>query len=174
MKRILVLLAATAILIAFGIRAAERGARDVAPALGATGIGVKDLEVSTRFYEDVLGMKVLRRFELGYLNEVVLGFPEAAARNVVLMNWPHERNTRVRRQRRQTRLLRARSGAGHRANPRVTAARSIAKRNRSRRSTAPSSAWGAIRTTTSSSCWRDKARSDSRDNAEHCAHQDIR
>ena len=38
-----------------------------------SGIGVKDLESSTRFYTDVLGMKVLRRFELGYLNEVVMG-----------------------------------------------------------------------------------------------------
>ena len=64
------------------------------PALGAVGIGVKDLEASTRFYDDVLGMKVLRRFELGYLNEVVLGFPDGAGTNVVLMNWPKDTGRR--------------------------------------------------------------------------------
>jgi catechol 2,3-dioxygenase-like lactoylglutathione lyase family enzyme len=94
-KRILVLLAAVAISIAFGVRAADAvpGATS-RPALGATGIGVKDLDVSTRFYQDVLGMKVLRRFELGYLNEVVLGFPEDDGAHLVLMNWPGDATRR--------------------------------------------------------------------------------
>ena len=58
--------------------------------LGSVGIGVKDLDASIAFYGDVLGMKVLRRFELGYLNEVVLGFPDGTGANVVLMNWPND------------------------------------------------------------------------------------
>jgi catechol 2,3-dioxygenase-like lactoylglutathione lyase family enzyme len=63
---------------------------DAPNVLGSVGIGVKDLQRSIAFYGDVLGMKVLRRFELGYLNEVVLGFPEGSGTNVVLMNWPQE------------------------------------------------------------------------------------
>jgi catechol 2,3-dioxygenase-like lactoylglutathione lyase family enzyme len=88
MKRILLLLAAVALSIPIGVRAEAVPGATSLPALGATGIGVKDLDVSTRFYEDVLGMKVLRRFELGYLNEVVLGFPEDDGAHLVLMNWP--------------------------------------------------------------------------------------
>jgi catechol 2,3-dioxygenase-like lactoylglutathione lyase family enzyme len=63
---------------------------DAPNVLGSVGIGVKDLERSIAFYGDVLGMKVLRRFELGYLNEVVLGFPDGSGANVVLMNWPQD------------------------------------------------------------------------------------
>jgi len=91
----LVLLAA-ALATSF-VSTAHAAAADAAPAstssipiLGATGIGVKDLESSTRFYTAVLGMKVLRRFELGYLNEVVMGFGESGGANVVLMNWPND------------------------------------------------------------------------------------
>jgi len=89
MRRILVLLAAMATSIAFGVRAADAvPAMTFPPVLGATGIGVKDLDASARFYADVLGMRVLRRFELGYLNEVVLGFPDDNGAHLVLMNWP--------------------------------------------------------------------------------------
>jgi catechol 2,3-dioxygenase-like lactoylglutathione lyase family enzyme len=63
---------------------------DAPEVLGSVGIGVKDLGRSIAFYGDVLGMKVLRRFELGYLNEVVLGFPDGSGANVVLMNWPQD------------------------------------------------------------------------------------
>lgn len=91
----LVLLAAA---LAMSVVATEPAdAADAAPAsttptpmLGAVGIGVKDLESSTRFYTHVLGMKVLRRFELGYLNEVVVGLGEGGSANVVLMNWPND------------------------------------------------------------------------------------
>jgi catechol 2,3-dioxygenase-like lactoylglutathione lyase family enzyme len=62
--------------------------------LGSVGIGVKDLERSIKFYGDVLGMKVSRRFELGYLNEVVLGFSDGTGANVVLMNWPNDPSRR--------------------------------------------------------------------------------
>ena len=58
--------------------------------LGAVGIGVKNLDASIAFYSDVLGMQIVRRFELGYLNEVVLGLPGGAGTNVVLMNWPND------------------------------------------------------------------------------------
>jgi catechol 2,3-dioxygenase-like lactoylglutathione lyase family enzyme len=67
---------------------------DAPEVLGSVGIGVKDLERSIGFYGDVLGMKVLRRFELGYLNEVVLGFPDGTGANVVLMNWPNDSSRR--------------------------------------------------------------------------------
>ena len=56
----------------------------------AVGIGVADLEASTQFYQQVLGLEVRRTYELGYLNEVVLGFPGKPGAVVVLMNWPNE------------------------------------------------------------------------------------
>ncbi len=85
--------AALAISVLSTARAAAADAAPAAtavPMLGATGIGVKDLESSTRFYAAVLGMTVLRRFELGYLNEVVMGLGESGGANVVLMNWPND------------------------------------------------------------------------------------
>ena len=59
---------------------------------GATGIGVADLAASTKFYEDVLGLDVLRTYELGYLNEIVLGYAHADSEHavVVLMHWPDQ------------------------------------------------------------------------------------
>jgi hypothetical protein len=42
--------------------------------LGAVGRGVSDLARSTRFYEEILGVSVFRVYELGYINEKVLGF----------------------------------------------------------------------------------------------------
>lgn len=59
--------------------------------LGLTGIGVKDLEVSKAFYTEVLGMQVARTYELGYLNEIVLVYPEGKGGSLVLMNWPNDR-----------------------------------------------------------------------------------
>jgi len=56
--------------------------------MGAVGIGVADLEASTEFYQDVLDMEVVRTYELGYINEVVLGFPGGEGAVLVLMNWP--------------------------------------------------------------------------------------
>ena len=56
--------------------------------LGAMGIGVADLEVSKAFYADVLGLEVKRVYELGYINEIVMGYPEGDSAVVVLMNWP--------------------------------------------------------------------------------------
>ena len=56
--------------------------------MGAVGIGVADLQRSQNFYADVLGLKVLRTYELGYLNEIVMGFAHGEGAVVVLMNWP--------------------------------------------------------------------------------------
>ena len=54
------------------------------------GIGVADLGVSEEFYRDVLGLQVLRTYELGYLNEIVLGYEHGEGAVVVLMNWPEQ------------------------------------------------------------------------------------
>lgn len=59
--------------------------------LGLTGIGVKDLEASKAFYTEVLGMQVARTYELGYLNEIVLVYPEGRGGSLVLMNWPQDK-----------------------------------------------------------------------------------
>ena len=87
-------LAGGALSCSMATRAADAPAPTVAAAatevLGAVGIGVKSLDASIAFYGDVLGLQIVRRFELGYLNEVVLGFPGGAGTSVVLMNWPND------------------------------------------------------------------------------------
>lgn len=65
--------------------------------LGAVGIGVSDLAISSEFYQQVLGLKLLRTYELGYLDELILGYdgPKASQPNaavVVLMHWPDDAN----------------------------------------------------------------------------------
>jgi catechol 2,3-dioxygenase-like lactoylglutathione lyase family enzyme len=92
--RVLMCVALVATMVAANAADAPSPSADTPNALGSVGIGVKDLERSIGFYGDVLGMKVLRRFELGYLNEVVLGFPDGTGANVVLMNWPNDPSRR--------------------------------------------------------------------------------
>lgn len=58
--------------------------------LGAMGIGVSDLQRSTTFYTEVLGLEILRTYELGYIEEIVLGWPDSTGAVVVLMHWPGE------------------------------------------------------------------------------------
>jgi lactoylglutathione lyase len=53
--------------------------------LTAVGIGVSDLETSTAFYRDVLGMREVRRFKLDYMDEVMLAHEGRNA--VVLMRY---------------------------------------------------------------------------------------
>ena len=53
--------------------------------LTAVGIGVSDLERSTAFYRDVLGMQLQRTFELDYMDEVMLAHEGRNA--VVLMHY---------------------------------------------------------------------------------------
>ncbi|MEP7210085.1 MAG: VOC family protein, partial [Alphaproteobacteria bacterium] len=56
------------------------------PLLSAVGIGVSDLDRSVKFYTEVMGMKVLTKYDLSYIKEVVVGYPGAES-YVVLMHW---------------------------------------------------------------------------------------
>jgi lactoylglutathione lyase len=53
--------------------------------IGATGIGVSDLERSAEFYSKVLGMKRMQTFKLDYMDEIVLGHDGRNA--IVLMHY---------------------------------------------------------------------------------------
>jgi catechol 2,3-dioxygenase-like lactoylglutathione lyase family enzyme len=53
--------------------------------IGATGIGVSDLERSAKFYQDALGMVRARDIKLPHMDEIILTHPGRNA--VVLMNW---------------------------------------------------------------------------------------
>ena len=53
--------------------------------LTAVGIGVTDLDRSTAFYRDVLGMKVMQTFKVEYMDEVMLAHEGRNA--VVLMHY---------------------------------------------------------------------------------------
>jgi lactoylglutathione lyase len=54
--------------------------------LTAVGIGVADLDRSTRYYEEVLGMKKVRTFEVEDMNEVAL-VHEGGSNAVLLMHY---------------------------------------------------------------------------------------
>jgi lactoylglutathione lyase len=56
------------------------------PLLSAVGIGVSDLQKSTDFYVNVMGMEKVRTYELDYMNEVLLRYPENES-YIVLMHW---------------------------------------------------------------------------------------
>lgn len=56
------------------------------PQLSAVGIGVSDLEASTDFYVNVMGMEQVRTYELSYMDEVLLRYPENET-YIVLMHW---------------------------------------------------------------------------------------
>lgn len=56
------------------------------PLLSAVGIGVSDLERSTDFYVNVMGMEKVRTYELSYMNEVLLRYPDGES-YLVLMHW---------------------------------------------------------------------------------------
>ena len=53
--------------------------------IGATGIGVSDLERSADFYSKALGMKRMQTFKLDYMDEIVLGHEGRNA--IVLMHY---------------------------------------------------------------------------------------
>lgn len=53
--------------------------------LGATGIGVSDLQASAAFYKAALGLQEVRTFKLDYMDEIVLAHEGRNA--VVLMHW---------------------------------------------------------------------------------------
>jgi lactoylglutathione lyase len=56
------------------------------PLLSAVGIGVSDLAKSTDFYVNVMGMEKIRSYKLSYMDEEVLGYPDAES-YIVLMHW---------------------------------------------------------------------------------------
>lgn len=56
------------------------------PLLSAVGIGVSDLAKSTDFYVNVMGMEKIRSYHLDYMDEEVLGYPDAES-YIVLMHW---------------------------------------------------------------------------------------
>ncbi len=56
------------------------------PLLSAVGIGVSDLAKSTDFYVNVMGMEKIRSYKLSYMDEEVLGYPDAES-FIVLMHW---------------------------------------------------------------------------------------
>jgi lactoylglutathione lyase len=56
------------------------------PLMSAVGIGVSDLEKSAKFYTEVMGMQKVRTYELDYMNEILLRYPEGES-YLVLMHW---------------------------------------------------------------------------------------
>ena len=54
--------------------------------LSAIGIGVADLAASNKFYTEVLGMEYVTKFNLSYMDEIVLRFPGGGSA-IVLMQW---------------------------------------------------------------------------------------
>ena len=68
--------------------------------LGFVGIGVSDIDNSTKFYQDILGLDVIGTYDdvtvdnadgsESFLDEVVLGYKDKPGTLLVLMNWPND------------------------------------------------------------------------------------
>ena len=68
--------------------------------LGFVGIGVSDIQKSTKFYQDILGLDIIGTYDdvtvdnadgsESFLNEVVLGYKDKPGTLLVLMNWPND------------------------------------------------------------------------------------
>ena len=68
--------------------------------LGFVGIGVSNIEKSTKFYQDILGLDVIGTYDdvtvdnadgsESFLDEVVLGYKDKPGTLLVLMNWPND------------------------------------------------------------------------------------
>ena len=68
--------------------------------LGFVGIGVSNIEKSTKFYQDILGLNVIGTYDdvtvdnadgsKSFLDEVVLGYKDKPGTLLVLMNWPND------------------------------------------------------------------------------------
>ena len=69
--------------------------------LGFVGIGVSDIEKSTKFYQDILDLDVIGTYDditvdnadgsESFLDEVVLGYNNKPGTLLVLMNWPKDK-----------------------------------------------------------------------------------
>ncbi len=60
------------------------------PYFRSTGLGVSDLVRSVDFYTRVMGMEQVQTFELDYMDEVVVAFPDGNGghgHRLVLMHW---------------------------------------------------------------------------------------
>lgn len=60
--------------------------------IGAIGIAVSDLDQSTAFYTDVLGMVVLQTIEVPNVKQIVLGFEGVRGASVLLMKYTDGRS----------------------------------------------------------------------------------
>ena len=60
--------------------------------LTATGIAVSDLDASTNFYKDILGMVVHRTITLDIMVENILGFEGVRGTAILLMQYHDRRN----------------------------------------------------------------------------------
>ena len=68
--------------------------------LGFIGIGVSNIEKSTKFYQDILGLDIIGTYDditvdnadgsESFLDEVVLGYKNKPGTLLVLMNWPND------------------------------------------------------------------------------------
>ena len=68
--------------------------------LGFVGIGVSNIEKSTKFYQDILSLDVIGTYDdvtvdnadgsESFLDEVVLGYKDKPGTLLVLMNWPND------------------------------------------------------------------------------------
>ena len=69
--------------------------------LGFVGIGVSNIEKSTKFYQDILGLDIIGTYDditvdnadgsESFLDEVVLGYNNKPGTLLVLMNWPKDK-----------------------------------------------------------------------------------
>ena len=69
--------------------------------LGFVGIGVSNIEKSTKFYQDILGLDVIGTYDditvdnadgsESFLDEVVLGYNNKPRTLLVLMNWLNDK-----------------------------------------------------------------------------------
>jgi len=68
--------------------------------LGFVGIGVSNIDNSTKFYQDILGLDIIGTYDdvtvdnadgsESFLDEVVLGYKDKPGTLLVLMNWPND------------------------------------------------------------------------------------
>ena len=69
--------------------------------LGFVGIGVSDIEKSTKFYQDILSLDIIGTYDdisidnadgsESFLDEVVLGYNNKPGTLLILMNWPKDK-----------------------------------------------------------------------------------
>lgn len=71
---------------------ADKVVQEIKPYVSAAGIGVTDLAISTKFYQDVFALKSLYTLDTPYWKETVL--QDVRGNHVVTMDFTRERNTK--------------------------------------------------------------------------------